>query len=198
MTPLPKKCLTGVSTARILSNMSLEVSSRLRAVAHPLRLQILSLLTSTELSAAEVARELGTTQANASYHLRVLASAGHVVAAGEEKIRGGVAKRYRHPWQEDSVRDDDIPRPHADSRLFLEAVCQELVRRHAQAGGGPGYSADAEMWVDPEVWDAVLELSAKAGALIHERAQPPRTEGTLHVNLTTVAFTMQRAEPPTA
>ncbi len=38
----------------------------------------------------------------------------------------------------------------------------------------------------------MLELSAKAGALIHDRAQPPRTEGTIHVNLTTVAFTMQR------
>lgn len=171
--------------------MSLEVSSKLRAVAHPLRLQILSLLTGAEMSASEIARELGTTQANASYHLRVLAAAGHLVEAGEEKIRGGVAKRYRHPWQEDSGRDNDIPRPHADSRLFLEAVCQELVRRQAFAGGGPGYSADAEMWVTPEVWQRVLELCFEAGTLIHTEAQPPRTEGTMHVNLTAVAFTMQ-------
>ena len=67
--------------------------SSLRAVAHPLRLRILSLLTGAELSAAEVARELDVTHANASYHLRVLADAGEVVVAGEEKIRGGVAKR---------------------------------------------------------------------------------------------------------
>ncbi len=172
--------------------MSLEVSSRLRAVAHPLRLQILSLLTGTELSAAEVARELGTTQANASYHLRVLASAGHVVAAGEEKIRGGVAKRYRHPWREDSARDKNAPRASEDSRMFLESICSELVRRQAFAGGGPGYTADAEMWVEPDTWAQVLELTAQAGTLIHERAKPPRTEGTVHVNLTTVAFTMQR------
>ncbi len=72
--------------------------SSLRATAHPLRLRILSLLTGAELSAAEVARELDVTHANASYHLRVLADAGEVVVAGEEKIRGGVAKRYRHPW----------------------------------------------------------------------------------------------------
>ena len=50
-----------------------EVAS-LRAVAHPVRLRILSLLTGTELSAAEVARELDLTHANASYHLRVLAT----------------------------------------------------------------------------------------------------------------------------
>ncbi len=79
--------------------MSLEVTG-LRALAHPLRLRILSLLTGTELSAAEVARELGVTHANASYHLRQLAAAGEVVVAGEERIRGGVAKRYRHPWEE--------------------------------------------------------------------------------------------------
>jgi len=173
-----------------LSNMSLEVTSRLRAVAHPLRLQILSLLTGAEMSASEIARELGTTQANASYHLRVLATAGHLVEAGEEKIRGGIAKRYRHPWREGSVHDDDEPRPYADNRLFLEALCHELVRRQAYAGGGSGYSADAEMWVTPEVWQRVLELCAEAGALIHDEANPPRTEGTVHVNLTAVAFTM--------
>ena len=76
-----------------------EAVSSLRATAHPLRLRMLSLLTGAELSAAEVARELDITHANASYHLRVLLEAGVVVVAGEEKIRGGVAKRYRHPWE---------------------------------------------------------------------------------------------------
>ncbi len=174
--------------------MSLEVSSKLRAVAHPLRLQILSLLTGAELSASEVARELGTTQANASYHLRVLAAAGHLVDAGEEKIRGGTAKRYRHPWREDSVRDEDTPRAPADNRQFLESICSELVRRQAYAGGGPGYTADAEVWVEPDVWEQVLELTRQAGTLIHDRAQPPRTQGTIHVNLTAVAFTMHGPE----
>lgn len=188
----------------ILSNMSLEVDpsaagSKLRAIAHPLRLQILSLLTGAQLSASEVARELGTSQANASYHLRVLAAAGHLVDAGEEKIRGGIAKRYRHPWQEDVDPENEPGRPFAENRMFLESVCSELIRRQAYAGGGPGYSADAEMWVAPGVWDQVLELTSKAGTLIHEQAKPPRTTGTIHVNLTTVAFTMQHtgedAEP---
>ena len=39
--------------------MTDETTNALRAVAHPVRLRILSLLTGTELSAAEVARELG-------------------------------------------------------------------------------------------------------------------------------------------
>ncbi len=75
-------------------------TSARRATAHPLRLQILSLLTGTELSAAEIARELDTTQANASYHLRVLAGAGLLEPAGEEQIRGGVAKALPPPVAE--------------------------------------------------------------------------------------------------
>ena len=51
--------------------MSLEEEriSELRATAHPLRLQMLSLLTGAELSAAEVARELDLTP-NAIYLAR--------------------------------------------------------------------------------------------------------------------------------
>ena len=97
--------------------MTDETTNALRAVAHPVRLRMLSLLTGTELSAAEVARELGITHANASYHLRTLLDAGELVIASEEKIRGGVAKRYRHPWQDDAVRDAEAGRhprgPHA-------------------------------------------------------------------------------------
>lgn len=40
----------------------------LRALAHPLRLRLLSLLTGAAMSAAQVAREVGGTHANASYH----------------------------------------------------------------------------------------------------------------------------------
>ena len=52
--------------------MNDEQLSSLRSVAHPLRLRMLSLLTGTSMSAAEVARELEITHANASYHLRQL------------------------------------------------------------------------------------------------------------------------------
>jgi DNA-binding transcriptional ArsR family regulator len=75
--------------------MSLEVSS-LRARAHPIRLRMLSLLTRAPRNAAELARELDLTHANASYHLRVLVGSGLVSLAGEEKVRGGTAKRYRY------------------------------------------------------------------------------------------------------
>jgi len=99
---------------------------RLRATAHPIRLEMLSLLTGAELSAAEVARELGITHANASYHLRTLLDAGELVIASEEKIRGGVAKRYRHPWEKGAAR----PR-----KKYLPALAalRTLGKKQAQA-----------------------------------------------------------------
>ncbi|CAN5521722.1 hypothetical protein BH10ACT10_BH10ACT10_09320 [soil metagenome] len=165
--------------------------SSLRAVAHPLRLRILSLLTGAELSAAEVARELDLTHANASYHLRVLAEAGEVVVAGEEKIRGGVAKRYRHPWQDERVQRSPHARTTEDRELHLRAMGEELVRRgRSRRSGTKASMTDAELWVTPEVWGQVCALVEQASHLVHAEARPPRTAGTLHVNLTAATFEM--------
>ena len=166
--------------------------SQLRATAHPLRLRILSLLTGAELSAAEVARELDVTHANASYHLRVLADAGLLVVAGEEKIRGGVAKRYRHPWE---PRDPDRPqRPTSpeDREAYLRAMAEELVRRgRLRRPGSRGQFTDAELWVEPEVWQRVTALVEDASMLLHAQARPPRSDGTVLVNLTAATFEME-------
>lgn len=111
----------------------------LRAVAHPARWRILSLLTGAEMSAAEMARELNLTCANASYHVRVLASAGRV-----------------------ELRDTTTPQT----------------------------NCDAEVWVDPQAWGQVCSMVAEAALILHGSARPPRSEGTVHVNMTTALFTM--------
>jgi DNA-binding transcriptional ArsR family regulator len=163
--------------------------SEMRATAHPVRLQMLSLLTGTQLSAAEVARELGITHANASYHLRLLAAAGLVVEAGEEKIRGGIAKRYRHPWDEEHEPGSQGTREEAEG--YVAAVAAELVRRYRQKRSGtPGLTTDAELWVTPEIWDEAVALITRASHLVHREARPPRHPGTMHVNLTAAAFQM--------
>ena len=42
----------------------------------------------------------------------------------------------------------------------------------------------------PAVWDQVLAHVQEAAQLIHAEARPPRTDGTIHVNLTAAAFLM--------
>jgi DNA-binding transcriptional ArsR family regulator len=168
--------------------MADESISSLRAAAHPLRLRMLSLLTGTAMSAAEVARELDISHANASYHLRVLLDAGEVVVEAEERIRGGVAKRYRHPWRESRAFTKATP---AQERQEIRATAQELVRRHESRNKDTPMSlCDAELWVPAEVWGEAQALVRRAAELVHEAARPPRTEGALHVNLTAVSFQM--------
>ena len=108
--------------------MSDDGIKELRAMAHPVRLRMLSLLTDSAMSAAEVARELGLTHSNASYHLRILLDSGELVEAGEERIRGGVAKRYRYPHE----RRGHHPRGKAtpeDQAVYARTLGRELERR---------------------------------------------------------------------
>ena len=167
--------------------MTDDTTQSLRATAHPVRLQILSLLTGAEMSAAEVARELDLTHANASYHLRLLLDAGQLEIASEERIRGGVAKRYRHPWR-DHTRGAYTP----ESRLaWTRAMAAELVRRVEHWDGRPGSFSDAELWVSEEDFLAVRASLREASHRLHAAARPPRTEGTVKVAMTAALFEMQ-------
>jgi hypothetical protein len=145
---------------------------------------MLSLLTGAQLSATEVAHELGISQANASYHLRQLLAAGEVVVAEERPIRGGVAKIYRHPH-------DAPPATAADDgshRLWAQVLATELVRRAEERGPGHAGSTDAELWVDPEVWQEVVGTVMEASKRLHAAARPPRTEGTVRTSTTISMF----------
>lgn len=166
----------------------------LRALSHPLRLRLLSLLTATALSAAEAGRELGVAQASASYHLRVLERAGLIRVVEVERVRGGEAKRYRH--EASSKRYDvDIPavtRSPETEAEYIDALAEELRRRSRQRIDGPALSTDAELWLDPAVWRRVVQHVGEASALLHAAAQPPRTPGTVPVSMTAALFPLRR------
>jgi DNA-binding transcriptional ArsR family regulator len=179
--------------------MSLKVDERqvagLRARAHPLRLRMLSLLTGAAMSAAELGRELGISQALASYHLRQLADAQVVELAEERSRRGGQERRYRYR----------VPPPAGDRTsvdteghaLFVQAVVDELRRRAGQrAPGTPVLGIDAELWMDPDDWEEARQAIIRAGTLLHERARRPHEPGTVHVNTSLVMFVM--TEPGSA
>jgi DNA-binding transcriptional ArsR family regulator len=163
-------------------------SEGLRVFAHPLRLRIMSLLTGTAMSAAEVARELGTTQANASYHLRRLHGAGLLDVAEEIQIRGGLARRYRHqPASGERIRTGKPD----DHRLLAAALAAELQRRTAfRVPGTTAPMTDAELWVDPETWQEIRDSVTEAMHRLHDVAQPPRTAGTVRVSATVSLFQM--------
>ena len=117
------------------------------------------------LWSAVVARELGITQANASYHLRTLRAAGLLVVGSEESVRGGQAKRYRHPWDapepgeasgdapgEDAADPDaDATEADEEARLaYVTTLAAAVPARFAERQTGTGgVFTDADLWVEP-------------------------------------------------
>lgn len=166
----------------------------LRALAHPVRLRILSLLTGAELTAAQIARELDLTHANASYHLRHLHAAGHIKVAGQERIQGGIAKRYRYDVERDQSRSEVPPRNQdtTEHRLVYGAMAAELTRRAGLLRRSKGnHLTDAELWVDPEVWQRIRDKIAAASNELHRAARPPRSPETIRVNAQIALFEME-------
>jgi DNA-binding transcriptional ArsR family regulator len=168
--------------------MSLEIQQELlplRAMAHPLRLQILSLTTGAALSAAELAQELGIAHAAASYHARQLAEAGLLQVVEDEGERTGPGRppvRYRYDYR----RGGHLDRSTGAEALWA-ATAQDMQRR-IRARTRHHVGADAEVWMAPEDFDEVRELAARISELMHERAQRPHAEGAIHASLSVYAF----------
>lgn len=148
---------------------------------------MLSLLTGMPMSAAELSREMGGTHANASYHLRTLLDAGLVDLAEERSVRGGRERRY-------AVVEERPTLGQADPQVQVQwpaALAEELRRRWPQRKPeGPRAHADAELWVEPEVWDQVVAHVREGLDLLHRSARPPRTPGAVRTSATVSMFEM--------
>ncbi len=157
---------------------------------------MLSLLTGAPHSAAELARELGASQANASYHVRRLEQAGLVILAERLSVRGGQARRYRHvasgrPEAPSHGAATPVPGLREIELEFASLLALALTRRYALRAAGPRTDVDAELWVDPTVWQSVVEQVNDAAARLHGAAMAPRTPGTRRVSMTASLFAMR-------
>ena len=154
----------------------MESSNHLRALAHPVRLRILSLLTGADLTAADVARELGITHANASYHLRFLLDAGEIAVSGEESIRGGRARRYRHHW-----REEDRPQTGRAARPTPRRPRWSSGPRSRSSSAGiasaaavcPGWSRMPSCGSTSQTWERARALLEEASAAPARRRSSP-------------------------
>jgi DNA-binding transcriptional ArsR family regulator len=163
----------------------------LRALAHPLRLRMVSLVWNAPLSAAELARELGISHALASQHLRRLDAVGLVELAEVRVNRGGRERRYRavHASPLSDQRHEAAP-------LLAEALAHNLRDRAARrAPDAEGVTSDLELWVTPEVWDGFRQRLAALVGELHDAAQAPHTSGTVGVGAVVMAFPLAEAPP---
>jgi DNA-binding transcriptional ArsR family regulator len=163
--------------------------SVLRVLAHPLRLRMLSLLTGAPFSAMELSRELGISQALASYHLRQLHRAAVIELAEVRSRRGGQERRF--VYRPGAGSPGRTPSRTDDLALYAEAVCVELRRRSREAqAGADRLGVDAELWVGPAVWAEAVAAMRTTSLGLHREAKPPRTAGTIRVSVSAVLFAM--------
>ncbi|MFE9691967.1 ArsR/SmtB family transcription factor [Micromonospora sp. NPDC005806] len=164
---------------------------RLRALAHPVRLRMLSLLWSAPLSAAALARELEISHALASQHLRRLDAAGLVELADVRSRRGGRERRYR------AVRGPWLTEQQEGQALLAESLARNLLDRVAhRTPETAGVTVDAELWVSPAEWEAARRRLQAVMTELHDAARPPHAPGTVRVGATLMAFEMTDSPPP--
>jgi DNA-binding transcriptional ArsR family regulator len=72
-----------------------EKTKRITAVAHPIRLAVLTMAEEQPVSASEAAVALGEPRGTVAYHFRVLHTAGLIELVSEERKRGSIESFYR-------------------------------------------------------------------------------------------------------
>ena len=140
-----------------------------KAVAHPLRVQALSVLAERSASPKEIAAELGAPVGNVSYHVRELERVGLIELVDEQKRRGAVEHFYRaitrplldaEEWEKLSL----------DERQSFSAwILQLMLADAAQALGAGTFDARSNrhlsrtpLLVDEEGWNELVEIQAEA------------------------------------
>jgi DNA-binding transcriptional ArsR family regulator len=157
----------------------------LRALGHPTRLRMLTMMWSGPMSAASLAAELGISHGLASQHLRTLDRAGLVELAEVRQKRGGREKLYR------TVKGSPLSDRHDATPLLIEAYISNLRDRLARRVPDSAWTVtDAELWLTPEVWNEYRKRLLELTYELHEQALPPRSPGTTPIGMTVLAFEM--------
>jgi DNA-binding transcriptional ArsR family regulator len=186
----------------------LEISDQnvIKALAHPLRVQILGILETRAASPNEVARELDAPLGNVSYHTRELLRFGLIKLVKKTPRRGAIEHYYKATKQPQITEAGwaTTPRVVKDSmvRSALEQI-SDFVNAAAVDGGFHRKEAHlnrVQLMLDERGWK---EVSAKLTELLKslgkiEEASRKRLERADHEgerDVTVVAMGFETAEP---
>jgi DNA-binding transcriptional ArsR family regulator len=138
-------------------------------VAHPLRIEALSILAERPASPKELAAELGTPVGNISYHVRELERIGMIELVEEKKRRGAIEHFYRavhYPMMDASEWEKLNP---AEREVMSVWIVQLTLADAVKALGAGTFDARGnrhlsrtDMLVDERGWEELVEIQAKA------------------------------------
>src|SRR5687768_790268 len=130
-----------------------------KAIGHPLRMQLLARLNERVASPVELARELDESVQLVSYHVRILRDLGFVELVRTTPRRGAIEHHYRairRPYFSDA--DFAALPPNARSALagtVLESILQHAAHAHEQGVFDETTDANltsADFTLDDEAW----------------------------------------------
>jgi len=101
-------------------DVTVTTPEQFKALGHPMRHQLLFALGRGEATISQLAAALGSNKGNISHHLKVLARAGLVQAAGTRTVRGGTEQYYRRTFA--SLTYDDAATTEAAFRALAAEI----------------------------------------------------------------------------
>jgi DNA-binding transcriptional ArsR family regulator len=183
-----------------------------KALAHPLRASILTLLEQRTASPNELAHELAAPLANVSYHVKTLADAGLIELVRTSRHRGATAHHYRAVPER--VADLELGSLAARQTFTLPTVISRLVkqvRSELRSAGGDGASDDAghasgtSLLLDEHAWRELLaavedlhDFALRLQLQSARRLRRARDEREREASLVLMLFEPRETNAPTA
>lgn len=154
-------------------------SSLIRALNHPLRIRMLSILGQRTASPKEMAGELDEELGNVAYHARALAKDGMAEVVYEEPVRGAVEHFYRatdrpvleaDEWEELDSEVREAALEYGVGRIYTDATIALHAGTFDKRRGG--HLSRTPLMVDEEGWQAVSAILDDAlGEILDESAR---------------------------
>jgi DNA-binding transcriptional ArsR family regulator len=172
-----------------------EGSALLRALAHEVRLQMLSRLWQGPASVADLARHVGIPHGLASQHVKTLREAGLVRQVGSETRRGGHATLYAAtggaPLTSLASGDTDV------TPLVATMAALMNTRSRRRTPGRPALLADAELWVSTSAWEKFQAQMLDTIVELHHAVQDAETPGSVQIGLSVLGVQLRPSSDQT-
>jgi DNA-binding transcriptional ArsR family regulator len=157
-----------------------------KALAHPLRIRMLTVLNQRVASPSELAGELDEPIGNVSYHMRTLADLGMVELVRTEPRRGAVEHYYRAIERPHLPAQDWATLPASVRRSFSDTTGRQVLDDFTAAARGGGFEREGarlnrlELKLDQKGWDELgklLDDTAQRVEKIAAKAKDRKTSG---------------------
>jgi DNA-binding transcriptional ArsR family regulator len=141
----------------------------IKAIAHPLRLQILGALDGRVASPSEIAGELGTPLSNTSYHVRQLADVGFLQLVDRAVRRGAIEHYYTATVRPAVAAETWFRVPPVLRHAMVSSALQQGLSHLAAAAEAGGFARDDSRYsnqsgrLDSTGWKAVTAELAAVG-----------------------------------